>query len=142
MSTHRVIVVADLKQGYEWLDGKLPPHHQTFLSGEFSVTALLALAKSADILIGGVGWIVPAAVALRRKAFIILGGHGGHNSPRVITDPRMDLSQIDFAVPKRFCICTKMSHRCDKSIPDLLDQWKRYCRRTDPNFSTDLLTAA
>lgn len=126
MLTHHVVLVGDLRQGHEWLIGDLPPHHTAFLAGELSVRPLLALAREADLIVGGVGWIVPASIALHRKAFIILGGHGGHNAPSVITDRRMDLSLLDFATPKGLCPCTKMSHRCNKMIPDLMEQWNRF----------------
>lgn len=136
ISTHEVVVVADLQPGQEWLDGELPPHHRAFLKGEFSVRELLALAGAADVIVGGVGWIVPAAIALKRKAFIIHGGHGGHNAASVITDPRMDLSQIGFATPEEFCKCTNMLHRCEKTIADLSVQWMIFCRRVGLSSST------
>ncbi|RWF70255.1 MAG: hypothetical protein EOS26_23635 [Mesorhizobium sp.] len=129
MATHRVVLVADLDPGREWLDGELPPHHDAFLNGEFPVRELLALAREADVIVGGVGWIVPAALALKRNAFIIQGGHGAHNAPSVITDPRMDLSRIGFAKPERFCQCSNMLHRCEKAIPDLEEQWLAFSQR-------------
>lgn len=137
MTTHHVVVVADLQDGAEWLEGELPPHDQAFVRGELAVRELLALLAAADVVVGGVGWIVPAALALRRPAFIILGGHGGHNAPALITDPRMDLSQIYFAHPTEYCRCTDMRHICTKEIPDLPSQWEafrntRASRRSSP----------
>jgi hypothetical protein len=99
MATHHVVAVADLEEGKEWLEGELPPHHQAFLRGELAVRPLLALLGAADVVVGGVGWIVPAAIVMRRNAFVILGGQGEHNSPAAITDDRMDLSNIYFAHP-------------------------------------------
>ncbi|KQU77712.1 hypothetical protein ASD12_18095 [Mesorhizobium sp. Root102] len=128
MATHRVVAVADLEPGREWLDGELPPHHDAFLKGEFPVRELLAMAREADIIVGGVGWIVPAAIAIKSNAFIIQGGHGAHNAASVITDPRMDLSRLGFAKPLRFCPCSHMLHCCDKTIPDLMNQWLAFRR--------------
>ncbi|WP_156944137.1 hypothetical protein [Bradyrhizobium sp. Ec3.3] len=138
MHTHHVVLVADTEPGVEWLVGELPPHHYAFLHGELSIRPLLALIASADVIVGGVGWIVPAALALGRSAFIILGGHGGHNAPELITDPRMDLSQIYFAHPTEYCRCTAMTHNCNKEIPDLMSQWEmfRNRRRFRPSSGT------
>ena len=128
MPTHHVVAVADLAQGQEWLVGSLPLAHRYFTFGELPVRELLALVRHADIVIGGVGWIVPAELALKVKTFVVLGGHGGHNAPEKITDPQLDLSRIGFAIPERFCKCTNMLHNCDKTIDDLLGQFSRWSR--------------
>jgi hypothetical protein len=128
MATHTVVAVADLAPGQEWTVGNLPPAHWNFLHGELSVRELLALVRDADIVVGGVGWIVPAGLALKVKTFVVLGGHGGHNAPLKITDPRLDLSRIGFAVPEKFCRCTNMLHDCDKRIADPLAQFYRWRR--------------
>ena len=114
--------------------GELPPAHRYLVHGELAVRDLLALVRDADIVIGGGGWIVPAALALKVKTFVVLGGHGGHNAPEKITDPRLDLSRIGFAVPENFCQCTNMLHDCDKTIADpvgqflpLVGQFSRRC---------------
>jgi hypothetical protein len=126
MATHTVVAVADLESGQEWLIGDLPPAHHYWLFGELSVRELLALVREADIVVGGVGWIVPAGLALRTKTFVVLGGHGGHNAPEKITDPRLDLSRIGFAMPEAFCRCTNMLHNCDKRIADPVGQFRRW----------------
>lgn len=125
MATHTVICVADLAAGEEWLVGELPPAHFHLVRGELNVRDLIVLLRAADVVIGGVGWIVPAALALRTKAFIVLGGHGGHNAPEKITDPRLD-SRIGFAMPENFCRCTNMLHSCDKTIVDVVGQFFRW----------------
>ena len=124
-----VVVVAHLRSPDEYLVGDLPPHNAAFVNGEFDVRQLLALVRDADVVVGGVGWLVPAALALRTKAFIVLGGCGEQNAPEVITDPRMDLSRIGFAIPERFCRCCLMEHDCEKTIPDLSSQWERFAKR-------------
>jgi hypothetical protein len=128
MATHTVVAVADLAPGEEWAIGNLPPAHWNFLHGELSVRELLALVRDADIVVGGVGWILPAGLALKVNTFVVLGGHGGHNAPEKITDPRLDLSRIGFAVPEKFCRCTNMLHACDKTIADPLGQFYRWRR--------------
>lgn len=128
MATHTVVAVADLAPDQEWAIGDLPPAHRYFVQGELAVRELLALVRDADIVIGGVGWIVPAGLALKVKTFVVLGGHGGHNAPAKITDPRLDLSRIGFAIPEAFCRCTNMLHNCDKMIADPLGQFSRWSR--------------
>jgi hypothetical protein len=126
MTTHTVVMVADLEPGQEWLVGKLPSAHQYFVNGELPVRQLLALVRDADIVVGPVGWIVPVGLALKVKTFVVLGGHGGHNAPDKITDKRLDLSRLGFAKPDRFCQCTGMLHNCDKRMTDPLDQFCRW----------------
>jgi len=76
------VVIADLKHGYEWIEGgRLPPHNVALTNGELSVRQLLAAVRDAAVVVGPVGWIVPAAIALHTRAFIILGGNGGMNAP-------------------------------------------------------------
>ena len=126
MATHTVVAVADLAPGQEWPVGDLPPAHRYLVHGELKVRELLALVRDADIVIGGVGWIVPAGLALKVKTFAVLGGHGGHNAPEKITDPRLDLSRIGFAKPEKFCRCTNMLHDCEKRIADPLGQFHHW----------------
>jgi hypothetical protein len=135
MATHNVIAVADLAPGQEWTIGELPPAHRYFLHGELAVRELLALVRDADIVIGGVGWIVPAGLALKVKTFVVLGGQGGHNGPAKITDPRLDLSRIGFAIPEAFCRCTSMMHNCDKTIADLFGQFGRWIAGQNTNHA-------
>lgn len=115
---YRVVSVADLENGKEWALEPLPPADIRFHQGELPVEQLLALLQHADAVIGGIGWIVPAAIAAQVPAWIICGGQGGFNSPEHITDACMDLSRISFAVPDNFCRCTLKQHTCDKRIAD------------------------
>lgn len=123
MATHTVILVADLAPGEEEMIGPVPPHHNAFLRGELGVFTLLNMAARSDILVGGVGWIVPAAISTGVHAFIVCGGQFAHNSPSVITDPRMDLSRIRFAIPDNPCQCSNMRHECNKTNSNLATQW-------------------
>ncbi|MDZ4373555.1 MAG: hypothetical protein U1C74_19315 [Phenylobacterium sp.] len=131
LASHHVVVLAHLKSGQEWLAGELPHHHQALTAGELDVRQMLALVRDADLVVGGVGWIVPAAIALKTRAFIVLGGQGGHNAPERITAPGMDLGRIGWATPKAYCRCEDMRHPCNKLIPDLAQQWAAFRAETD-----------
>jgi hypothetical protein len=135
MDTHTVIALADLEEGQEWLVGELPPAHRYFVRGELNVRELLVLVREADIVVGGVGWIVPAGLAQHVNTFVVLGGHGGHNAPEKITDPRLDLGRIGFAMPESFCRCTNMLHDCDKTITDPIAQFRHWWSNVPPVVS-------
>lgn len=128
LPTHHVIALADLAAGQESLVGDPPPHHQAYLRGEVTTDRLLALVAAADVLVGGVGWIVPAAVAAGKRAFIIQGGQGGHNAPEKILAPWWP-HQLTFARPERFCTCTNMRHACDKQIMNLSTHFDRFMQQ-------------
>lgn len=129
MRTHHVVVVGDVSPGAEWLVGDMPPHHQAFMKGELDVLDLLALMTIASVNVGGVGWIVPAAMATKTPTFVVLGGNGGCNSPTVITDKRIKAPALGFARPSRFCPCGDMAHRCNKDIPDLIGTFERWAEK-------------
>jgi hypothetical protein len=137
--THHVAVVADIEPPEESAVEPLPRGHSNFIRGELSVMAMLSLLAISDIIIGGVGFIVPASLALRRDCFVVLGGNGGHAAPQLILDPRLDCSRIAFAMPKDFCPCTNMRHECRKTIPDLMNQFSRFldARRSWKNSPSD-----
>jgi hypothetical protein len=127
----KVVSVADLQQGEEWLVGDLPPADIQFHRGELSVTELLSLFQHAGAVVGGIGWIVPAAVATTTPTWVVCGGQGGFNAPERITDPCMDLDNITFAVPDNFCRCTKKEHHCDKRISGYADRFESWARQLD-----------
>ena len=114
---YTVVSVADLEDGKEWAVDPLPEADITMHKGELAVMHLLALVKNAAVVVGGIGWIVPAAIATGTPAWFICGGQGGFNSPELITDRNhMDLTKIGFAVPDKFCRCKQSRHQCDKRI--------------------------
>lgn len=112
---YRVISVADLEDGKEWTEGELPLADVRYHKGELPVEQLLALVQGAAAVIGGIGWLVPAALAARVPAWIICGGQGGFNSPHQICPAG---STITFAIPDNFCRCKLKQHNCDKRISD------------------------
>jgi hypothetical protein len=99
---------------------------------------MLALMAASDIIIGGMGFIIPAALALNKHCFVVLGGQGGHNAPSRVLDPRLDCSRIGFATPKDFCQCTNMRHNCNKTIPDLMQQFCRFLDRRCTSISLNV----
>ena len=121
-----VLVLADLKHKVEWIEGQMPPHNIAFTRGEFTVRQLMATVRDAAVVVGGVGWIVPAAIALGTPAFVVLGGNGAMNAPEKLIDRRMDGSKVGFASPEVLCRCFDMRHPCEKRIPDLHKQWRRW----------------
>lgn len=121
---YEVVSVADLQEGAEWAVGDLPYADRTYHKGELSVTDLLSLVNSASAVIGGIGWLVPAALSAKVPAWIICGGQGGYNAPELITPKGQ--TNITFAVPDNFCRCRLKQHSCDKRISDYdskLAQW-------------------
>lgn len=114
---YRVISVADLVEGQEWLVGPADyPADVRYHKGELPVEQLLALVANASAVIGGIGWLVPAALSAKVPAWIICGGQGGYNAPELITPKGQ--SNITFAVPDNFCRCRLKQHSCDKRISD------------------------
>lgn len=112
---YKVISIADLQDGHEWLVGETPYADVRYHKGELPVEQLLALIKGAKAVIGGIGWIVPACLAAKVPAWIICGGQGGYNAPELICPPD---STITFVVPDNFCRCVLKQHNCDKRISD------------------------
>lgn len=122
----QVILVADLERGREWLVGDLPPHDSAYLAGEFGVRHLLALVAGATAAVGGVGWLIPAALAAGTPLFVIQGGLIVHNGRSVVTDQRMDVRKLGWVMPDRPCYCEDMLHNCRRKITgfdDKFDTW-------------------
>lgn len=121
-----VISVADLEWGMEWMVGPEPFANISYHQGELNVEQLLALVAGAAAVIGGVGWLVPAAIALQVPMFLVYGGWGADNGPARIFDERINSGSICSVFPTRFCGCSDRGHTCDKKIDDFeqqLDEW-------------------
>lgn len=120
---YKVISVADLVEGVEWVQDYEPYADVKYHKGELPVEQLLALVKGAAAVIGGIGWLVPAALSAKVPAWIICGGQGGFNAPELICPAK---STITFAVPDNFCRCRLKQHACDKRISNYdskLTEW-------------------
>ena len=114
-----VVSVADVHGAREYYVDPVPPAHERYDQGELVVERLLALVRHAAVVVGGVGWIVPAAIAAGVPLVCIGGGQGLHNAPEVLTDPvRMDLSRTRFLLPEPYCRCISHRGQCNKVIPD------------------------
>ena len=136
METHFVVCVADLAPRAEWLVGPMPVCDLAFMHGELSSMAVLELIRKADLVVGGVGFLVPAALALRTPAFIVLGGQGAQNGPGRVVDARADASRLGWALPRSLCGCADRGHMCDKTIDGVLEQfgaWRRSLGVSDAN---------
>lgn len=128
-SEYRIVSVADLQDGQEWAVGDLPYADQRYHRGEMQIEELLSLVAGAAGVIGGVGWLAPAAVAYQVPMLLVFGGWGLHNGPQRIFDRRMDTSRIEQAIPDRFCMCGSASHHCDKTISRIDDHIERFALR-------------
>lgn len=123
---YKLVSVADLEDGKEWLAGKAPEADISYHKGELGIKELMALIQGASAVIGGIGWLLPAAVAYKVPAWIICGGWGMFNAPAKLIAPPMDTRNLTFAVPDNLCMCSANNHNCDKRISDYdakLAQW-------------------
>lgn len=117
-SGYYVVTVADVAPPQEWLEGKAPPADLELLQGELTPPQVLALVRHADVAVGGVGWLVPAALAAKTRLVVVAGGQGGHNAPELVVDRRVDARRTRWVMPDRYCRCTQKDHPCNKAIPD------------------------
>jgi hypothetical protein len=127
--THYIVSVADLEDGTEHALKPLPYADLTLHKGELTTKELLGLISEADIVVGGVGFVVPACIAYGTKLFCILGGNGAYNAPEKITHSSMDLSKIYFAKPDNYCGCNAAHHECDKRITNLKGMFDGFIQR-------------
>lgn len=129
METHYVISIADLEYNQEWPLQKRMFAHRAYHYGELSGLEVLQYMKSADLLLGGPGFIVPAGIATGVKTVIVCGGQGGYNHPKVISNPYQESPNMHYITPDSFCMCTDMKHRhCAKMISGLMDKFNNIIR--------------
>ena len=121
------ISVADVDGVEEFYHDEPPEVDVEFTGGELSVTEMLHLTQNAVGVVGGIGWLLPAALAYRIPALIICGGNGGYNHPSLLTDPRLGEHHVTFAMPDNFCMCkNNRDTYCDKTISNfsrLANSW-------------------
>lgn len=122
---YRVVSVADLEPGKEWLLGQAPPADVRFHAGELEIERLMALIENAAVVVSPVGFAVHAAVAYRTPVICIAGGRGGHCAPWKETDARQDLRNLRWMMPDRYCMCDVQNHACSKTITDFATRFRR-----------------
>ena len=130
-SGYHVVSLADLVPGEEWIEGDVPPADLRLHHGELGIAGALSLIRDADIVVGGSGFLIPAAIAAGTKLFIVFGGRGGIDNPTNLLDLRMNLSKVGWAMPDNFCRCGGHTHDCDKKISDLDSQFFKFMSRTN-----------
>lgn len=135
MADYHVISIADIDDANEIGLQPLPIAHEYYNKGELSAIELIGMIQSADLVIGGVGFIVPMCIASNINLFCILGGNGMYNHPNKITHLSMDLRKATFCYPDNYCMCTDMKHKCNKTISNFSKKFKAYldARKTTIN---------
>lgn len=122
-----VVSIADLDDGKEWLCGDAPPADIQLHKGELKIKELLSLVQHAKVIVGGVGWILPAAVAYNVPLALVLGGNGGCNHPTKVTSSIiMNLGKLGCIYPDDYCMCEEMKHSCNKKISNFDSQFKAF----------------
>lgn len=130
-----VIVVADLKAGEEMIVGDLPDCDQAYISGQLSFEELMCLSIGADLIVGGVGWIVPFSYAAKQKAIVISGGALGLNAPTIICPPQhRNDTNVQYMLPDRGCFCKDSRHQCHPNSKIITDFEKRFHKRLERLF--------
>jgi hypothetical protein len=107
--------VADVAESDEGFDTALTGIDAERIHGELSVTTIFGLMRLADMTITFPGFLMPAAIALRARAFVIFGGHA---APAMHIDPIMGLQNFGYVAPDPPCHCLDADHGCKKDIPE------------------------
>lgn len=125
------VSIADVDGINEMFVGKNPKTDISFNKGELSIKDMLCLVQHSSFILGGVGWIVPAAIAYKKKACIIGGGWGMYNHPdKLLPDYETD---IEFILPDNFCLCTTARHDCDKTIKNFNHKFRETLCKLKPD---------
>lgn len=111
----QTIVVADIQPPQEVYDGSRPRGADAYYEkGELGVEELMELVHKASMVVGGVGFLAPMAMALGTPAVIVHGGAGGWNGPEIINCPAV--GKITHTLPIAYCRCRNHQHACNKII--------------------------
>lgn len=121
-----IVSIADCYNEQEWIEGDEPIADLKLHNGELGLYKTLSLLKQANIVVGGSGMIVPAALAAGAPLFVVFGGRGEFDNPHKLFDLRMDMKKVGWALPTNFCRCADPNHECDKTIADLDSQFYRF----------------
>lgn len=113
-----VVSVADVDPPEEDFRGLPPKTDRQFHRGELSVPELIGLFRMAKVVVGGLGWILPMAIATGTPLVVIAGGSGMVEHPEQLTHPWMDTSRVRWILPEPYCQCSGNDHECNKEIPE------------------------
>lgn len=113
---YQVVAIADLEEGSEWIE-EPSPNADSWYMGE-PVETVMSLIELADVVVGGVGFILPVAIAYGTPLITIGGGNGGHNAPERLVGYGMDGSKAGWLLPDDYCRCLSYDHECPKHISD------------------------
>lgn len=122
---YHVICVADIDDINERVHDCMPRATEHILNG-LPISNLLGLIQSASLVVGGPGWIIPAAVAANVPALIVYGGQGAHNAPELLIEKHW-LHKVSHILPNNFHRCTNMRcTSCDKTIQNFSEKVRNY----------------
>lgn len=129
---YQVVSIADCDGDNEWFLGGEPQgvdlaQHQ----GEGGMSRLMSLVTHADVVVGGVGFIVPMAIFARRNFFLIYGGRGAANGPAAVCHSSMPMENTEHVLPDNFCMCDHPIHDCDKTITDFEQRLSNFLGRIE-----------
>lgn len=125
-----VVSVADLEDDVEWALDPLPKATIRYHKGELGIKQLMGLVQHASLVVGGIGWLTPTAIAYKVPAWFIFGGFGAYNAPDNLFDAgRMDLSKVGYAIPDDFCRCRDGQHKCKKDISNHAEKFTEWLGR-------------
>lgn len=123
MAGYSTVSIADVDGINEKFVGEKPDCDIEFNSGQLNIREILSLTQNAAIVVGGIGWLVPAAIAYGVNACFICGGWGMYNHPKKLL-PEHETPSIHFMMPDNFCECTSSTHDCDKTIKNFDQRFK------------------
>lgn len=118
------VSVADVDGINEKFVGEFPKCDFYFNKGELLIKDLLCLTENASLVVGGIGWAVPASLAYRVNSIFICGGWGEFNHPNRLL-PDYEVPQVRFLMPDHYCMCRDSNHKCNKTISKFNEQFSR-----------------
>jgi hypothetical protein len=124
---YKLVSVADLEEDKEWMVGQYPSADIEFHKGELMVEQLMSLCAHSQLMVGGVGWIVPVGVAYNIPTWVIGGGHGAFNAPDLVL-PKHQKHKVSFVLPEKYCKCRDHFHKCNKVINNHVEKFTRWLR--------------
>lgn len=107
----RVVSIADLAPGREWIVGLPYPADVTLHNGELDTESLIGLVASATLVFCSPGFAVPLAQAVGTPVICVFGGY--ENSRSFSAAKLTPYLGID---PVKPCECFRHNHGCDKHI--------------------------